>query len=127
MWFPPTVLRREYAVPGYSVAGKTGTAYKWTTKGYDRQQYRASFIGIVPAKRPRVVIAVSIDRPLHGSHFGGAVAGPPFVTIATQAMQVLNVAPDKSTGKKAGVRPRCSATHWSASDMTVAPGGCSTP
>ncbi|WP_250481063.1 penicillin-binding protein 2 [Caballeronia sp. GAOx1] len=93
----------QAAVPGYSVAGKTGTAYKWTTKGYDRQQYRASFIGIVPAKRPRVVIAVSIDRPLHGSHFGSAVAGPPFVTIATQAMQVLNVAPDKSTGKKAGV------------------------
>ncbi|WP_371884375.1 peptidoglycan D,D-transpeptidase FtsI family protein [Caballeronia sp. S22] len=91
----------QAAVPGYTVAGKTGTAYKWTTKGYDHQQYRASFIGIVPAKRPRVVIAVSIDRPMRGSHFGGAVAGPPFVAIATQAMQTLNVAPDKTSETKA--------------------------
>ncbi|GJH17496.1 penicillin-binding protein 2 [Caballeronia novacaledonica] len=91
----------QAAVPGYTVAGKTGTAYKWTRNGYDRRQYRASFIGIVPAEQPRVVIAVSIDRPMRGSHFGGAVAGPPFVSIATQAMQTLNVAPDKSDARKA--------------------------
>ncbi|SAL87687.1 peptidoglycan synthetase FtsI [Caballeronia arvi] len=86
----------QAAVPGYSVAGKTGTAYKWTAKGYDHSQYRATFVGIVPAKIPRVVIAASIDRPLRGSHFGGAVAGPPFVDIAEQTMQLLNVTPDRS-------------------------------
>ncbi len=86
----------QAAVPGYSVADKTGTAYKWTAKGYDHHQYRASFVGIVPAKQPRVVIAESIDRPLRGSHFGGAVAGPPFVDIATQTMRALDIPPDKS-------------------------------
>ncbi|WP_309932353.1 penicillin-binding protein 2 [Caballeronia sp. LZ032] len=89
----------QAAVPGYSVAGKTGTAYKWTAKGYDHAQYRASFVGIVPAKHPRVVIAVSIDRPRRGSHFGGAVAGPPFVDIAGQTMRLLDVAPDQNTGQ----------------------------
>lgn len=88
----------QAAVPGYTVAGKTGTAYRWTSKGYDRHQYRASFVGIVPAKAPRVVIAVSIDRPQRGSHFGGAVAGPPFVDIATQTMHLLDVRPDKPPG-----------------------------
>ncbi|WP_179196549.1 peptidoglycan D,D-transpeptidase FtsI family protein [Caballeronia sordidicola] len=83
------------AVPGYSVAGKTGTAYQWTKTGYDRRQYRASFVGIIPASRPKVVIAVSIYHPQVGSHFGGAVAGPPFVKIATQTMQMLNVPPDE--------------------------------
>lgn len=85
----------QAAVPGYTVAGKTGTAYHWTAKGYDRRQYRASFVGIIPAGQPRVIIAVSIDRPKRGSHFGGAVAGPPFVSIATDTMHLLNVAPDQ--------------------------------
>ncbi|EKS71782.1 MULTISPECIES: peptidoglycan D,D-transpeptidase FtsI family protein [Caballeronia] len=89
----------QAAVPRYSVAGKTGTAYKWTPKGYDHSQYRASFVGIVPAKAPRVVIAVSIDRPLRGSHFGGAVAGPPFVDIAEQTMRLLDVTPDQRLGQ----------------------------
>jgi len=89
----------QAAVPGYSVAGKTGTAYKWTAKGYDHGQYRASFVGIVPAQHPRVVIAVSIDRPRRGSHFGGAVAGPPFVDIAGQTMRLLDVVPDQNTGQ----------------------------
>lgn len=85
----------QAAVDGYSVAGKTGTAYRWTRRGYDRNQYRASFVGIIPARRPRVIIAVSIDRPRRGSHFGGAVAGPAFVDIAAQTMQLLNVPPDR--------------------------------
>lgn len=85
----------QAAVQGYTVAGKTGTAYRWAHGGYDRSQYRASFVGIIPARQPRVIIAVSIDRPRRGSHFGGAVAGPAFVGIATQTMRLLNVSPDK--------------------------------
>lgn len=84
----------QAAVPGYTAAGKTGTAYRWTARGYDRTQYRASFVGIVPAQRPRVVIAVSIDRPRQGSHFGGAVAGPVFSDIAVRTMNLLGVTPD---------------------------------
>ncbi|MGP8434207.1 peptidoglycan D,D-transpeptidase FtsI family protein [Paraburkholderia fungorum] len=84
----------QAAVPGYTAAGKTGTAYRWTARGYDRSQYRASFVGIVPAQHPRVVIAVSIDRPRQGSHFGGAVAGPAFSDIAAKTMNLLGVTPD---------------------------------
>lgn len=90
----------QAAVPGYSVAGKTGTAYQWTAKGYDRRQYRASFVGIIPAGRPRVIVAVSIDHPRRGSHFGGAVASPPFARIAAETMYLLNVAPDQPAGGK---------------------------
>ena len=84
----------QAAVPGYTAAGKTGTAYRWTAHGYDRDQYRASFVGIVPAQHPRVIIAVSIDRPRQGSHFGGAVAGPAFSDIAAKTMNLLGVTPD---------------------------------
>jgi cell division protein FtsI (penicillin-binding protein 3) len=84
----------QAAVPGYTAAGKTGTAYRWTTHGYDHGQYRASFVGIVPARHPKVVIAVSIDRPRQGSHFGGSVAGPAFSDIAARTMSLLGVTPD---------------------------------
>ena len=84
-------------VAGYTVAGKTGTAYRWTAKGYDHSQYRASFVGIVPAIAPRVIIAVSIDRPSKGSHFGGAVSGPAFADIAARTMHILNVSPSELT------------------------------
>jgi cell division protein FtsI (penicillin-binding protein 3) len=60
---------------------------------------RASFVGIIPPRRPRVIIAASIDRPERGSHFGGAVVASPFVDIATEAMHRLNVAPDQPFGK----------------------------
>ena len=83
------------AAPGYSVVGKTGTAYQWTKKGYDHRQYRASPVGIIPASRPRVVIAVSIEHPHVGSHFGGAVAGHPFAQIAIDTMHLLNVSRDE--------------------------------
>lgn len=96
----------QAAVPGYTVAGKTGTAYSWTAKGYDRSQYRASFIGLVPASMPRVVVAVSIDRPTRGSHFGGAVSGPAFADIAGRTMRILNVLPDSAVqAEQFGVEP----------------------
>jgi cell division protein FtsI (penicillin-binding protein 3) len=84
-------------IAGYTVAGKTGTAYRWTAKGYDHKQFRASFVGIVPAHAPRVIIAVSIDRPSKGSHFGGAVSGPVFADIAARTMHILSVSPTKAT------------------------------
>lgn len=87
-------------VAGYTVAGKTGTAYRWTAKGYDHSQYRASFVGIVPASAPRVIIAVSIDRPSKGSHFGGAVSGPAFAKIAARTMHILNVSPNELTANE---------------------------
>jgi cell division protein FtsI (penicillin-binding protein 3) len=81
-------------VAGYSVGGKTGTAYKHGPHGYDHSHYRASFVGIAPISAPRIVVAVSIDDPTGGSHFGGQVAGPAFSSIAGDTLRALNVAPD---------------------------------
>jgi cell division protein FtsI (penicillin-binding protein 3) len=81
-------------VPGYRVGGKSGTAYEHTGHGYDHSKYRASFVGMGPMPNPRIVVAVSIDRPTAGSHFGGQVSGPVFSAIAGDTLRTLNVPPD---------------------------------
>jgi cell division protein FtsI (penicillin-binding protein 3) len=84
----------EAAVPGYLVAGKTGTAAKPDPHGgYSDTNYVASFVGIVPASAPRVVVLVSVDEP-RGQIFGGVVAAPAFRDIARFALQYLDVPPD---------------------------------
>ena len=83
------------AVPGYTIAGKTGTAAKPdpVNGGYSTSNYVASFIGVVPARRPRLVILVSVDEP-RGAIWGGVVAAPAFKRIADFALQYLEVPPD---------------------------------
>jgi cell division protein FtsI (penicillin-binding protein 3) len=83
------------AVPGYTIAGKTGTAAKPdpVNGGYSTSNYVASFIGIVPASRPRFVILVSVDEP-RGAIWGGVVAAPAFKRIADFVLQYLEVPPD---------------------------------
>jgi cell division protein FtsI (penicillin-binding protein 3) len=84
------------AVPGYQVAGKTGTAAKVDSDGtYSDSRYVASFIGIVPASRPRLVILVSVDEP-RGAIWGGVVAAPAFSQIARFDLQYLDggITPD---------------------------------
>ena len=81
------------AIPGYTVAGKTGTANKPTSHGYSTTKYVASFVGIVPAKHPRAVVLVMIDEP-RGAIFGGVVAAPAFQRIAQFDLQYLAVQPD---------------------------------
>ncbi len=103
---------RRAAVPGYTVAGKTGTAQIARPKkdggGYYDDQFNASFIGIVPASRPKVVILVTYHRPFtcrrrdtaeaRGvplyNHQGGACAGPTFSAIASYVLRYLAVEPD---------------------------------
>lgn len=80
-------------VPGYTVAGKTGTAEKPDRYGYSDTRYVASFVGFVPASHPRLVILVTVDEP-HGAIFGGTVAAPAFRAIAQFALQYLGVPPD---------------------------------
>jgi cell division protein FtsI (penicillin-binding protein 3) len=84
----------EAAVPGYRVGGKSGTAYKHGPHGYDKSNYRASFVGMAPMSEPRIIVAVSVDNPTTGSHFGGQVSGPAFSQIAGDTLRALNVAPD---------------------------------
>ena len=82
------------AMPGYQVAGKTGTAQKPDASGgYATGRYVASFVGIVPASRPRFVILVTVDEP-RGAIWGGVVAAPAFQQIARFDLQYLEVPPD---------------------------------
>jgi cell division protein FtsI/penicillin-binding protein 2 len=81
------------AVPGYTVAGKTGTAAKPVPGGYSSSKYVASFVGVVPAKAPRLVVAVSIDEP-SGAIWGGVVAAPAFSEIARASLAELEIPPD---------------------------------
>jgi cell division protein FtsI/penicillin-binding protein 2 len=88
------------AIPGYTVAGKTGTAAKIDANGrYSHSRYVASFVGLVPATRPRLVIMVMIDEP-HGSIYGGDVAAPTFREIARFNLQHLEVPPDATRRAK---------------------------
>jgi cell division protein FtsI (penicillin-binding protein 3) len=86
------------AMPGYQVAGKTGTAQKPDSHGgYATGRYVASFVGIVPASRPRLVVLVTVDEP-QGAIWGGVVAAPAFQQIARFDLQYLEVPPDAPTG-----------------------------
>lgn len=82
------------ALPGYSVAGKTGTAQKVdpVTGGYSPDKRVSSFIGFVPAENPALVISVIIDEP-EGKTYGGLVAAPVFAQIASQSLSHLNILP----------------------------------
>jgi cell division protein FtsI/penicillin-binding protein 2 len=80
-------------IPGYTVAGKTGTAQIPGPHGYTTGKYVASFVGMVPVKSPRLVVLVSVEEP-HDQIFGGVVAAPAFAEIAKFDLQYLGVPPD---------------------------------
>ncbi|MGV8892882.1 MAG: peptidoglycan D,D-transpeptidase FtsI family protein [Burkholderiaceae bacterium] len=82
-------------VPGYRVAGKTGTAYKIVDGKYVKK-YVSSFVGFAPVSAPRIIIAVMLDEPSNGNHYGGGVAAPVFSSVAASALRALNVRPDSS-------------------------------
>lgn len=82
-------------VPGYRVAGKTGTARIAGKKGYDEHRYVASFVGIAPVSNPRLIVAVFIHDPTRGGYYGAQVASPLFSKVMTAALRTLDIAPDK--------------------------------
>jgi cell division protein FtsI/penicillin-binding protein 2 len=88
----------EAAIPGYTVAGKTGTALK-VENGRYVAKYVASFVGLVPAKKPRLAILVMVDEP-RGDIYGGRVAAPIFRDLARFALQYLEVPPDAPETKR---------------------------
>jgi len=85
---------RKAAIPGYRVAGKTGTAWKARAGGYITNRYVSVFAGIAPASAPRVATVVVIDEPGAGSYSGGDVAAPVFSKVVGGALRLLAVAPD---------------------------------
>jgi cell division protein FtsI (penicillin-binding protein 3) len=84
-------------VAGYRVAGKTGTAHKLENGRYSPNKYVSSFVGFAPASDPRIVVAVMIDEPSAGQHYGGAVAAPVFREVTAATLRSLAVPPDAAT------------------------------
>ena len=81
-------------IPGYRVAGKTGTAHKLEGRHYAPDKYISSFVGMAPASSPRLIVAVMIDEPGAGQYYGGAVAAPLFAQVMAGALRMMAVAPD---------------------------------
>jgi len=84
----------EVSVPGYTLAGKTGTAQVAVNGGYSDTQFVASFVGFAPADNPRLLAAVVVDEPSLGSYYGGTVAAPAFGEIAKFALPYLKIPAD---------------------------------
>ncbi|MGB0466947.1 MAG: peptidoglycan D,D-transpeptidase FtsI family protein [Pontibacterium sp.] len=88
---------RRAAIPGYRVAGKTGTVHKVGPQGYIDDQYISVFAGMAPASDPKVVAVVMVDNPRDQEHFGGEVAAPVFSRAIGGTLRLLNIAPDNLT------------------------------
>lgn len=94
------------SVPGYRVAGKTGTVHKIVNGRYARNRYFSLFAGIAPASNPRLVMAIIIDEPKGGVYYGGAVAAPVFGRAMGGVLRTLNITPDDMPSMKiAGATP----------------------
>lgn len=87
-----TALRAQVA--GYRVAGKTGTAHKLGSAGYEKDKYVGSFVGMAPASNPKLIMAVMIDEPTTGEYYGGTVAAPVFSAVMADALRMLSVPQD---------------------------------
>ncbi|PIE25415.1 MAG: cell division protein [Neptuniibacter caesariensis] len=85
---------RRAGVPGYRVAGKTGTVHKVGNGGYLDDQYISTFAGIAPVSNPRLVTVVMIDNPKGQEYYGGEVAAPVFSRAVGGALRLMNIAPD---------------------------------
>ena len=79
---------------GYSVGGKSGTAYKQEGKSYATKKYRSWFVGMAPIVNPRIIVAVMVDEPNAGKWYGGDVAAPVFSQVVQQTLRTLGVQPD---------------------------------
>lgn len=99
----------QAAIPGYRVAGKTGTAWKSNSAGgYFDDRYFAIFGGVAPASNPRLAAVVVIDEPSAGKYYGGEVSAPVFSKVMGGALRLLGVAPDATVGP--GVREAGAST-----------------
>ena len=81
-------------VPGYYVAGKTGTSQKWINNAYSDRIHVASFVGYAPADNPEFVLMIVVDEPSYKYRYGGTAAAPTFRRIAEKTLRYLNVTPD---------------------------------
>lgn len=99
------------SVPGYRVAGKTGTARKFAVGGYSTERYTAVFAGVAPASRPRLSVVVIVDEPRGGAYYGGDVAAPVFSKIVEGAMRILAIPPDNISPLQTAGAPAVTAAN----------------
>jgi len=92
-------------VPGYRVAGKTGTAWKIVNGQYADNAYVATFVGYAPVTDPRYIIGVMIDEPGAGKFYGGDVAAPVFSQVMGAALRMMGIPPDGESHQAAAPRP----------------------
>ena len=85
---------KNAAVPGYRIAGKTGTAWKSSNGAYSTDKYMAVFAGVVPAAAPRLAAVVVIDEPSGAKYYGADTAAPVFSAVMAGALRLLAVPPD---------------------------------
>lgn len=106
-----TVVSREGTaykahIPGYRVAGKTGTVHKTKAGGYHQNEYFSVFVGLVPASNPKFIMATVVNEPSRGVYYGGLVAAPIFSEVMKDVLRIKNIPPDMKledvTGKKEG-------------------------
>lgn len=83
-------------IPGYRVAGKTGTARIAGKNGYQEKRYIASFVGIAPVSKPRLVVAVVIHEPTQHGYYATQVAAPLFAKVMSSALRILDIPPDQT-------------------------------
>ncbi len=88
-------------VPGYTVAGKTGTSHRSQSGGYAEDRYASLFAGFAPASDPRVAVVVVIHDPKGGEYFGGDVAAPVFAQVMAHALRLMGIEPDDVDQKRA--------------------------
>jgi cell division protein FtsI (penicillin-binding protein 3) len=93
---------------GYSVGGKSGTAYKQIGKGYGtakNRKYRGWFVGMAPIETPRIIVAVMLDEPSAGQYYGGVVAAPVFSEVVQQTLRMMGVQPDMTVKPQIVAQP----------------------
>ena len=85
---------KKAAVPGYRIAGKTGTARIAAPHGYYKNRYESSFVGVAPVSNPRIIIAVVVHDPRGKVYYGADVSAPIFKNIMEGALRIMNIPPD---------------------------------
>ena len=93
------------AIPGYRVAGKTGTSHRSVSGGYAEDRYVSVFAGFAPASRPELAAVVVIHDPKAGQHFGSVVAAPVFADVMSHALRIQNIEPDDVEEQRVGLGP----------------------
>jgi cell division protein FtsI (penicillin-binding protein 3) len=88
-------------VPGYRVAGKTGTSHRSQKGGYAENRYIAVFAGFAPVSDPRIAVAVVVKDPKAGQHYGGVVAAPVFADVMSQGLRLGGIEPDAVDDRRA--------------------------